>query len=297
VATAADRDSANRFTQKDPTAAGRRDEDVVEPITVEVTNTVFHPTDTAALAQTDSRASSILWPLIGYYPHRIFRRLVIRRVERRDAGMLQLDYRGWTLEYPDVGRWFRQVLVEQASKFNDPELALPACVTWARYFGGGNQAWRQFALVFKRMERREERLRAWVEGKGEYFSSRADAWRHDLEDHGRLSEEEAAAMDRQLEHVGLKPISPIPRGHWWQAGDPDAWRHPSIRGRLLFESATASSDGFCDTWTDADVGLYGDLLARVPVGLREAAAAEVPLQRDVVDALLARSTLAETQAG
>jgi hypothetical protein len=91
----------------------------------------------------------------------------------------------------------RSFVLARARKFNHGFIAVDACLLWAWYYDGGNEAWRMLACAIKR---------------DDYLIRRRDResyLRHHLETHSVLTREEATCINRFLAEFRAEPLE-----HW-----------------------------------------------------------------------------------
>lgn len=209
-------------------------------------------------ARVDLR--ELLWPLVGFQPCEALRRPFVRWIEQSPTEPPQADYVAWREAFVDVGNAVREEMKQRAARFRTPRLAVPACFVWGRYFGGGDEAWRQFALVLNWHERRDEQLHRWLGARVDCFFWRA-GWRSEFEDAHPLLEDERAAIDEHLKAIGAEPLRGI------AAGSNIEWR--LARMHDLCASAAASARFAGDRFDEDDVELYARSIASAPGDIPE----------------------------
>ena len=190
--------------------------------------------------------------LAYWHPCDVFLRPLRRAVE---AGERRVDWSGWLGAYPELKPWLERYVIERAKRFRQASESVDWSLIWGRWFDGGDEAWRHVALTLKY---RDGALRRLYEHRvrRQGWSVLFDGLRHDLGDHGALSAAEGARINHFLEAIGAEPLEVIPRGHWWQADAPDAWRAAPHRARLL-EGARAASRALAGgAWSDEDERRY-----------------------------------------
>lgn len=187
---------------------------------------------------------------VGYYPCDELLRAARRSGERGD----DLDDAAWLARYPELGPALTPHVIDGARRFNQPDLAVTAGLRWARYFGGGDEAWRAIALALKRQDRRTRRR-----GPRHF-----DAIRHDLEDHGRLAAAQALTLNRHLVALGVAPIEVQGQDAAWHAPGVDYFRAPRFHGHHLARLAHAERQFARDRWTRDDDRAYADALRALP---------------------------------
>jgi len=187
---------------------------------------------------------------VGYYACDELLRAARRCGERGD----DLDYAAWLARFPELGPALTLHVIDGARRFNQPDLAVTAGLRWARYFGGGDEAWRAVALARKGPVRRIRRP-----GPRHF-----DAIRHDLEDHGRLATAEVLTLNHHLVALGVEPIDVQGQDSAWHAPGVDYFRAPSFHGHHLARLAHAERRFARDRWTRDDDRAYADALRALP---------------------------------
>lgn len=192
----------------------------------------------------------LLWHLLSTYPCDRFAR-PFRAYVQTPSGFRHADWSAWLEAFPSLRHELLPRVESVSRRFNDPD-SIYACLLWARHFGGGDDAYRAIALAMKRDERRYKRqTEAFNQGSRAFPAS--DSVRHDLEDHGVLSQEEASVINTHLDQLKASSLDVIPRGHRWQMEDPDAWKEEARRGRWLAAVARHSFDFARSDWGSEDV--------------------------------------------
>ncbi len=210
----------------------------------------------------------LLRPLMFFYPCEEFRRPLVRAIEQAAGGLPEADYRGWNERFPDVRMYVGKEIERRAGSFNSPDIALPACLAWSRYFDGGEAAWRQFALVLNRARRRGDQLRSWLEPRlGRGISTRADLWCAQLVEGCLLTIAEGERLNAQWTALGWGRLEFPARG----LTELDAWRGPARRAAALRRAAAASWAMSGGRWRDADYDAYARALAGTDDALEEPA--------------------------
>jgi hypothetical protein len=87
----------------------------------------------------------------------------------------------------------------RARRFNQGFTAVAACLLWARYYDGGDEAWRMLACVIKRDDHLERKR---DHGSSSYL-------RHDLETHSTITREEANRINQFLAEIDAELLE-----HW-----------------------------------------------------------------------------------
>ncbi|MHB9004083.1 MAG: hypothetical protein ACYC6C_08450, partial [Coriobacteriia bacterium] len=161
------------------------------------------------------------------------------------------DWSAWLEAFPSLRHELLPGVESLSRRFNDPN-SVYACLLWAQHFGGGDDAYRAIALAMKRDERRSNlHDEAFRHGSRAFPAS--GSVRHDLEDHGVLSQEEGTMINKHLGQLKASKLEVIPRGNWWQMEDPDAWKAEAARGRWLAKVARRSYDFARTDWGSEDV--------------------------------------------
>jgi hypothetical protein len=183
--------------------------------------------------------------LVLWYPCAEFEGAFCRMVERELAG----DFGGWLRWAPRLAGILRPAIIERAGRFNQIGTAIRASLVWARYFDGGDDAYRAFALALNRHDR------VYAKQRGQKFE---DLVRHDLNDHGTITLLEARAINRHLEALGaeLLDLEWIRARGWWKHPAPDAWRMPGALAEALPKVRDDAKALAGDDWTPADDHVY-----------------------------------------
>jgi hypothetical protein len=196
---------------------------------------------------------------VDYYPCDEFLRPMCRAVEKGG----EPDFAAWLERYPELESQLAPHVIERTKQFNQPWLALKYGMIWARYFHGGDEAFRQIALAIKRSDRqllaRQRKLEPW---------ERFDDLRHHLEDHGELNPAEAEALNRHLELLGQEPIPVQKQGMSWHWLPIDCYRAEDMKGYNLARLAERSRAFAGADWSDEDEAFYAGRLARLSDGAR-----------------------------
>lgn len=191
----------------------------------------------------------VLFQLIGFYPCDAFRRIFRRHAEQGGHG----DFVGWLVAYPEMRESIQNAVVARAGRFNHAFEAVEACLIWARYFDGGEAAWRQLACVVKREDRKQ--------AKRELPD---DSLRHDLETHGTVTTAEAEEINRFLVQLKWSTLAALGNARWqegYRSPPPDFWRQEAYRGRVLEHAVRGSRTFAGDGWSAADIELFAQALS------------------------------------
>jgi hypothetical protein len=131
-------------------------------------------------------------------------------------------------------------------RFNDAVTVVRSAIILVRYLGASPDTWRAAALALKRRER--------------VYRKRPHAFddlRHDLEDHGELTADEAAVLNEHLASIDAEPLDHVVGPRRWHPG-------PASRARLLGHIARASRAWCPGEWGDPPPPLYTAALAKLP---------------------------------
>lgn len=138
-----------------------------------------------------------LTPIIVRAPCPEFQRPFLRSLESSwfdrasDDQVLHVDWEGWLSFDESLTNVLLSIVKKRASRFNQATPALFYCADWARYFDGGDEAWRMFALVWKRLMR---------------SSKRPGLAYHLVTCHSFLTVEEESKVNRHLHSLGCDGI-------------------------------------------------------------------------------------------
>lgn len=192
------------------------------------------------------------------YPCAELERIAFDHVER--GGIV--NFPAWFHWAPRLEGMWRRIVVERARKFNTPSTAIDAGIIWARWFGGGDEAYRAVACAFNRHAR--------VHRKNPELRVREDFIRHCLEIHQDITEYEARRINA---HLIAMDCDLLQVGQAW-VPDPDEPAKQEYRRTLSspfvgdVESLRDSSRTFAGSaWNADDTEAYAAAIRRARIGL------------------------------